>query len=752
MVTRYAVMLLLFVAAVAVPSRLARTGPEPASWSATTAIPADGWPASPSEPYWGPTRILGEYLGVAADTSVDALLAAARHDARREPRVAGHSLDRFIELIGGDSRERGIEDLRRGLALGSGGQALVAVTALDDAAHELPWMADWANYYAADILAPSGDTLEVRRRLEAAGPDLHARGWRIRVQAARQAGDLTQARRVALEAARSAGQASTRAAAWTLLGELRLAGGDTARAREAFRSAMEGAPESLAAVNAARALSQLGPDPEEWRMVAVIYSRHGNQARAVAGLEAYLASDAGSPDERAQVRLQLGQTLLDAGRFADAERRLRALADEPVPARIAADALYQAGLAQHRQGRTAEAQRTFERVAERFPGQDGTARALYRLAEMQHDDLDLEAARANYRRAASASPSLREAGQALIRLGGLEYLAGRYDGAAAVFDEYRRQHPHGRSLDQATYWAGRSYLVMGREADAWPLLRGLRMRDPLSYYGIQAGELLGEAALAMPMGVSPPYRDRIQAEARTALRRVDVLDALGRRSDVAFEVERLRERFRRQDGGEYALAEALSDRGFMLTAISMGWDIRVREGAWNPRLLRVVYPFPFQELVLPEASGFGVDPHLVAALIRRESAFNPGVVSSAGAIGLMQIMPRTGMGLAREAGLRGFNPDLLKQPELNVQLGVRYLSSLLRQYDGDLALALAAYNAGPSRANRWRRMPEVREPDLFMERIPFAETRDYVRHVKLHLALYRELYPLMDEPAITTAR
>jgi soluble lytic murein transglycosylase len=219
-----------------------------------------------------------------------------------------------------------------------------------------------------------------------------------------------------------------------------------------------------------------------------------------------------------------------------------------------------------------------------------------------------------------------------------------------------------------------------------------------------------------------------------------VLEDLGRRSDVVYEVERLREHFSREDG-HYTLAEALNERGYTLTAISMGWDIYRREGAWNARLLRVIYPFPFQDLVRPEAEDRGVDPYLVAAVIRRESAFNPTVTSSAGAIGLMQIMPRTGRGLAQEAGMNRYDPELLRQPELNVHLGVRYLASLLQQYQGDLALVLSAYNAGPSRANRWRNLPEGRDPELLMERIPFAETRDYVRNVKINLALYRELYP-----------
>jgi soluble lytic murein transglycosylase len=776
--TRYSVMLLLFAAAVAIPSVLAR---DTAADGEAAVRPGPDIPPAVREAaqqgrYWRASRILGDYLAVASDTAPETILLASRlsagwgdwptvtrllegrnwlgdlEDAEgwkllglsriRLGRLAegSEALDRYLDLAGDDSPDLGIEYLRRGLAVGAGGQTLVALAALERAAEVMPWMADWANYFAAEVVAPAGDTAEVRRRLAAAGPALEARGWRLKVDAARRAGDLLAARQLALAAARGAGSPGARAAAWSLLGDLRVAGGDTAEAREAYRSAMEGAPGVTAAVDAARGLSRLGPTPEEWRMVGSIYLRHGNQPRAISAFEAYLAAGVGTADERAQVRLQLGQALLDAGRFQDAERRLLALADADIPARIAADAMYHAGRAQHRHGRTAEALRTFARVAERFPGQDGTARALYLLADLQHDGLEIEAAKANYRRAASAAPTLNEAGLALMRLGGLEYLADNHQGALEVFEEYRRLHPTGRRINQATYWAARSYQRLGLEAEARGLLRELRQSDPLSYYGIRAGELLGEAALAIPMEPSPAPREQTDSLVRNGLRRVDVLEDLGRRADVVYEVERLRRHLSRGDG-HYTLAEALNQRGYTLTAISMGWDIYRGEGAWNPRLLRLIYPFPYQELVRPEAKEGGVDPYLVAAVIRRESAFNPTVTSSAGAIGLMQIMPRTGRGLAQGAGINGYSPELLTQPELNVHLGVRYLASLLRQYQGDLALVLSAYNAGPSRANRWRNLPEARDPELLMERIPFTETREYVRNVKLNLALYRELYP-----------
>src|SRR5690606_35935133 len=147
----------------------------------------------------------------------------------------------------------------------------------------------------------------------------------------------------------------------------------------------------------------------------------------------------------------------------------------------------------------------------------------------------------------------------------------------------------------------------------------------------------------------------------------------------------------------YTLAEALNARGFTTTGIALGWDIYRREGAWNLRLLRIVYPFPFQNIIVAEARERGVDPFLAAALIRQESMFNPRARSPVGALGLMQVMPATGRTLARTLGITRFKDDLLTQAELNVHFGMAYLADQLRAYDNRLDAVLAAYNAGPTR-------------------------------------------------------
>jgi soluble lytic murein transglycosylase len=127
-------------------------------------------------------------------------------------------------------------------------------------------------------------------------------------------------------------------------------------------------------------------------------------------------------------------------------------------------------------------------------------------------------------------------------------------------------------------------------------------------------------------------------------------------------------------------------------------------------------------------------------LIRQESLFDTRARSVAGAIGLMQVMPGTGRELARRDGLSGFATRQLQDPDINLRLGTLFFGNLLDQHGGAVAYALAAYNAGPSRVARWKQQPDMTDPDLFAERIPFAETRDYVRIVQQNARIYAEIY------------
>jgi soluble lytic murein transglycosylase len=131
----------------------------------------------------------------------------------------------------------------------------------------------------------------------------------------------------------------------------------------------------------------------------------------------------------------------------------------------------------------------------------------------------------------------------------------------------------------------------------------------------------------------------------------------------------------------------------------------------------------------------------VASLIRQESEFNPAAVSPANAMGLMQLLPHVGRNLAKELRISHFSSDQLLQPATNLQLGTRYFKQVVDHYDGQIAYALAAYNAGENRVAEWRASGTYRDTEEFVESIPFTETREYVQAILRNAVLYRLLYP-----------
>jgi soluble lytic murein transglycosylase len=134
-----------------------------------------------------------------------------------------------------------------------------------------------------------------------------------------------------------------------------------------------------------------------------------------------------------------------------------------------------------------------------------------------------------------------------------------------------------------------------------------------------------------------------------------------------------------------------------------------------------------------------LDPALVAGLIRQESSFNPKAVSAAGARGLMQLLPSVGAAIATQRGYPIWNPALLLDPDVSLELGTAHLATSLPR-GAPVVRALAAYNAGGSRLARWIRRPGSDDPELFAEWIPYDETRDYVRIVQRNAEIYRALY------------
>ena len=165
----------------------------------------------------------------------------------------------------------------------------------------------------------------------------------------------------------------------------------------------------------------------------------------------------------------------------------------------------------------------------------------------------------------------------------------------------------------------------------------------------------------------------------------------------------------------------------LLALAAAGLYVYETEPRWYER---VRYPLRYEELVKGHAANYGLEPQLVAAVIYQESKFDPNAESASGAVGLMQLLPSTGQGIADRTGGDAWTPEDLHDPELNIRYGSWYLRHLLDKY-GDEELALAAYNAGQTNVDRWQ------EEGVGIQ---FDETRHYVERVQKLKRTYAEAY------------
>jgi tetratricopeptide (TPR) repeat protein len=191
----------------------------------------------------------------------------------------------------------------------------------------------------------------------------------------------------------------------------------------------------------------------------------------------------------------------------------------------------------------------------------------------------------------------------------------------------------------------------------------------------------------------------------------------------------------------YYLAQLFKKAGGFQKAIGLSWGIsRNNHHSISPSLAEILFPKPYLQKAIQESASYRLSPYLVLALMRQESAFNKKVVSSAQAIGLMQLLPSTASRVARSMGENPPNHKDLKKPEVNIQLGVKYLHEMLNNYEDNIIFALASYNAGPHKVRQWVEVRSVLKPLEFIESIPFKETRNYVKKVLRNYVIYKTLY------------
>lgn len=655
----------------------------------------------------------------------------------------------YLDLV--EVNHRGLALARLAGILSAGGNALEAAEKYDAAAAELPAIADWLRLRAREERANLGTTAVSASTMErrSGSRTVRARAALLDAGALVSAGDhvsavqLLEREATILVAERAFAEAATlrllQAGIYRGTGALAIERG----LLQEIAAVAGATPETR--VEAADRLGAAEPPrmPAEELARGAAYEAASRPGHAAAALRSAL--EAGEP-ETAAIRLSIARLLYEARDYGPARTAFQRAA-ELIPeseVEVRADAELHAARSLFR---TSSAARTrsaaiseFTRVAERFPGTAAAGTAHFLLGDEAASNA---AGVTHYRRAAAISHS-PDAREALYRVGDRSVRLGHTGDAIEAWEEYVRRYPTGEQTARVAYDTGRLHESARRNDRAREMYLAAIAAEPTSYWAVRAGERTGveplqwvrESPRVWPGLASEP------AEAAAVLRRLDALEEAGLTEAREIEYRAALRDFASRPVALLTLAEGLRDRGWVVEALQLGNRLlAVRGGRWDDRLLRIVYPFPYRELIVAEAERVGIDPMLYAGLVRQESTFRPRIRSRVGATGLGQIMPATGRALAPAVGIREFDVSLLEVPEVNLRMGTKYFGDLVRRYGGATDLALAGYNAGPSRADRWRRQFSYgRDTDAFRAAIPFSETRNYVMIVLRNAAIYRSLY------------
>ncbi|WNG36362.1 transglycosylase SLT domain-containing protein [Archangium violaceum] len=561
------------------------------------------------------------------------------------------------------------------------------------------------------------------------------------------------------------------------LGEALLAADKAKEAAAALEEAAKEEPSAELLYQRAQARKAAGNptgEREDLKAVALRYPAHAYADEALTALEAT------KPPLRLTLaeHLQRARGLLDAGALkrvleelekAEARKLVRTKQDKAMVALVRAQALYATGKREEAEQALAVARQGPPSVA---------AEAAYVTARRALKADDNTKARELMAAVEKAYPKESVADEAGFYVGWLDLQGGRFEDAVQSFKAFDQRHARSRRRDeamwyralahlrleqygaarevldtlantfprsslvpQARYWSARSHELEGAKVDiTGPGYAAVITTAPNSYYALLATERLRELGREPPAAFPESPKHLETGEVPPELKLAVALSEAGLFSDAAEEVQSRTARIRNQEQaltfahallrlGEYGHAHAVAARHLWGRAF----------GARVPEALAAFYPRAFASAVESEASRYKVSPFLVWAIMRRESAFRPEVASAADARGLMQVIPPTARAIAKKLEEPEPAPAELFSPSLSIRYGAWYLSQLMKRFSHP-ALAAAAYNAGPDAAVKWVKQKGSLPLDLFVEEIPFRETRGYVKQVLADLYLYQSFY------------
>jgi soluble lytic murein transglycosylase len=397
-----------------------------------------------------------------------------------------------------------------------------------------------------------------------------------------------------------------------------------------------------------------------------------------------------------------------------------------------------------------------DQMVKRFPKSRWLEEALYSGGNMYLLKHDAQQATYHYSLLVQMFPASTYAASAHWRAAWMNYRIRNYTEAARLMDEQIKGYPTGIEVPSALYWRGRIYEDEEHNfAQAVNYYRALSASYVNYYYGELARKRLSvlNAQVAAPVvpaaalssvrapvvpeltGELPendPHLIKARLLANAALN--EYIGPEIQASPTSAEWGALGQAEIYASYGEYTRAlQSMKRSGISFFALPMD---QVPDVYW-----RLLFPQPYWSELVANSGENGLDPYLVASLIRQESEFNAGAVSRANAYGLMQLLPSVGKSVAKKQKMKGFTTAQLLNPSVNLRLGTINLRQVLDRFGGQQEYALAAYNAGDTPVRQWMSSGDYKDIAEYVESIPYTETREYVQAILRNRQMYKALYP-----------
>lgn len=348
-----------------------------------------------------------------------------------------------------------------------------------------------------------------------------------------------------------------------------------------------------------------------------------------------------------------------------------------------------------------------------------------------------------------ASGLYGDQGENLWTLGWTYLLAKRPDDALRTFGDYKKRFPDGDYLSNSLFWSGKIHDQSGRVAERDAVLDELQATYPYNYFSYRARALRRQPDLAPSEiangNVFPDLDAQVALITDPRIQTVRELGWLGLYRDATAEMKSLVAANPENSGLAFMLADLYVQGGEPLRAnavLQRRFRAFVRHGGTGipHRMWEILYPLAYWDVIQSEGLRRNVDPYLIASIIRQESVFEPSTVSNAGAVGIMQIMPFEAARIATSAGIDTPTREQLFDPRINIAVGAAEFAQKRTAMNGNDLLAIAAYNAGEDAVVKWLAQTPLNDGDLFVESIPFNETRLYVKTVTRNRFEYRRIY------------